>query len=319
MSNAWSEHGQDEHSHHPEDDDAVLLEPAMDDVPIEEVNVRRRASKRGLNPRLLALLLAGVVVGGSGFMFMRMKNQSAARAAAIAEQAAPASTEPTHGMQPGAVAPTASFGLLGNEATDPPGGVLLAGSPVAPQSNGAVPVAPIAPSPPVGAQTPDPQVAALQQQISSLSNEMTRALDENNRLQGELNKARQEVKQAPAKASAAPAKAGVTAAPVQSAPKVAPRTVTRRGAAVAAGASTHKRGNSDKDDVITEARDSRLTGMSVRAIYPMNGRDARAWINVDGDVVEVSAGSTVAGAYVKRVNPDAMEVVTDAGVIRAKP
>lgn len=51
----------------------------------------------------------------------------------------------------------------------------------------------------------------------------------------------------------------------------------------------------------------------------MNGRDARAWINVDGDVVEVSAGSTVAGAYVKRVNPDAMEVVTDAGVIRAKP
>lgn len=326
MSNAWAEHEQEDGAHEPHllaDDDAGLLEPAFDDVPVEGARANRQAAKRGLNPRLLAVLLAVAVVGGAGFMFMRMKNQNAARAAAIAEQAVSASTEPTHGLSPGAVTQPTSVGLLGGGGApgagpvpDASGASMLAAAPAGPA---ALPAGIPAGAAPVGVPpVPDPQVAALQQQISSMGNDMSKVLEENNRLQGELARA----KQAHPKANSAPTQPVIdaNAAPEQKAAKpVHARKVNV--AAAHRGMSGHKgRGkNAAKDDIITEARDSRLTGMSVRAIYPLNGRDARAWINVDGDVVEVSAGSTVAGAYVKRINPDTMEVVTDAGVIRAKP
>ena len=324
MSSAWGEHEQDDGVHEPHllaDDDVGLLEPAFEDVHVEGARTNRREAKGGLNPRLLAMLLAVAVVGGSGFMFMRMKNQNAARAAAIAEILLRASTYPTHGMPPGVVTQPASLGLLGGGgapgADSGPGAAgasMLAAAPAGPV---ALPVGTPAGAPPAGVPASDPQVASLQQQIATMGSDMSKMLDENNRLQGELAK----VKQQPhLKANSAPTQPVIAAnaAPEQ---KAANPVHARKVAMTHRSLPSHRgRGkNVAKDDIITEARDSRLAGMSVRAIYPLNGRDARAWINVDGDVVEVSAGSTVAGAYVKRINPDTMEVVTDVGVIRAKP
>lgn len=170
------------------------------------------------------------------------------------------------------------------------------------------------PPPAAGA---DLQVAALKEQIRNMGEDLTRLSNENAALQEEVGKARLAAKAAEQKQKTTPSDRG--AAPVRQAKAPAEKSQAQgvEKKVVAGRKVAGKRGVPD-EDVITEKRESRLANLSVRAIYPMNGRNARAWINVGDEVVEVSAGSTISGAYVKSVSPESMEVVTDAGVIRAR-
>lgn len=331
----WDEHADTDGGVPADDDAGSVLEPVMEDVLHSEVEPARKASSRGkVNPRLLAVLMMVVVLGAAGFAVIKMKAKSANRAdeAAVAVDA-PASTDPV--MQPGLLSanPQPNPGLLappaGEPAAPPPGGGLMVVSPDAAgyvqPASGAAPVQAVnqgQPAPQPAHQQvsgPDPQVEQLKEQLRNLGADMARLVDDNNGLREELGKARLAAKTAEQKQKTQPAEKN-SSPPAQHAkarPSRPSQPETKSASVAKKPAAAGKRGVAD-EDIITEKRESRLASLSVRAIYPMNGRNARAWINVDDDVVEVSAGSTVAGAYVKSVNPDSMEVVTDAGVIRAR-
>lgn len=306
MSNGWDEHQNEVPDAASDFDDAGVLEPALGDVPIEEIeSARTKESRGGFNPRLMAVLLMVVVIGGSGFMYMRMKNQNAARAAepfvaAPLDSAAPTQPQSNDLLGQGGLyggVPSgegASAGLLPTNPVSADVYAQTAAPAMQPQ-----PSASSDPEQPSG----DQQVASLKQTISSMELELSRLANQNNQLMAEKEDL------ARAQAQSAATKPSQGQVPVR-----AKRTEKK---VATTGAAPRGKRSSKNDEIITEKRESRFAEMSVRAIYPLNGRNARAWINIGNDVVEVSAGSTVAGAYVKSINPDSMEVMTDAGVIRA--
>ena len=353
---AWDEHSGEGEARGVQDviEGHEVLGPALDDADSNEVQGSSRKSGRGgVNPRLLAVILMVAVVGGSGFAFLKMKSRSTVESAVLepTEQAPVASVDPVPQTPPGIPLggiepPTAGGDLLagapgyGAASQRPPTFV-----PDDPGAPGAAP-AEMPQSPPPAfvpgvpaasesgiPQTPQRQVIppsqsaapvgiaqdpAASRHLAEVSSLLSRTRGEVDRLSVENEQLRKQLSGSESHKPTAPDASGAVAkkpARVQ-APSSKRKAVESRREVKAAAASRRQNKVPDSE-VITESRESRLANLSVRAIYPLNGRDARAWINVGGDLVEVSAGSTVAGVHVKSISPEKMEVVTDAGVIRA--
>ncbi len=325
----WDDHdlhdeGQSSGGVNPLDPPDDVLHASFEEVELEPA--QKKAGRGGVNPRLLAVLMMVVVLGAAGYAFMKMKS----RAAAVDEplSSTVASTDPVQ-QTPGA---TGSIGMpMGNggQGHDLLGGGASASSPVQPpptfvpdpvpataQKTEApafqpAPQAPQMPTAPTVASAPPPggdasQLNAMVAQLQSMQTDTTRLMSENAQLRSQLKTAEEKLKEqrAPQRSTAE---------------KQVPKHAVAKSARSAAPSSPPKRGGRVPDEqILTESRESRFAAMSVRAIYPLNGRNARAWVNVGNDLVEVSAGSTINGAMVKSISPEAMEVVTDAGVIRAQ-
>lgn len=330
----WEEHNDHSDSHGASDplsDD--VLTASFHEVDEEPVPAKK-AGGRGVSPRILAVLLMFVVLGGAGFAFLKMKARN--NPGDEAPLATMASTDPVQqgntGMTLGG--PTnGSADLLGSVPppqqtaapqemasafvpdNSPGAGGMGAGAgqglQQAPAGQAPMQQQPTAPAQPqiVGqsASQDAAQVAALTTQMDYMQKEIARVNAENQQLREK------------AKGSANQPSRAATVSVEKSVKPAAPKPQRSAKGSNHAKNSSGGRGNKVPDDqVITEPRESKLASLSVRAIYPMNGRNARAWINVGDDLVEVSAGSTVAGVYVKSIRPEAMEVVTDSGVIRAQ-
>ncbi len=325
----WDEHeqhdGQSSGDVSPLDTPDDVLHASFEEVELEPASKKSR--RGGINPRLLAVLMMVVVVGAAGYAFMKMKS----RAAAVEEplSATMASTDPVQ-QSPGS---SGSIGMpmgSGGQGSDLLGGVPPASAPVQPpptfvpadpapvaaQRNEPpafqpAPQAPQMPTAPAVAPAPPPggdaaQMAAMVAQLQSMQTDANRMVSENAQLRLQLKAAEDKLKEP-------------RTTPKSTAERSANKQVAAKGSSTKSSSSSPKRGGRiPEDQILTESRESRFAAMSVRAIYPLNGRNARAWVNVGNDLVEVSAGSTIDGAMVKYISPEAMEVVTDAGVIRAQ-
>ena len=322
MSNVWSEHDEDGAGSgvDPEQSLSSIAEDAVVDVEGEEEVETKAKKKSGLNPRLLFVIFALVAVAGSGFFFLKMVKRPAVAESSDVAYAPTLPSEPSPGqagssMIPGAADPQTP-GVYGGMLSGQPSEVVppLPGMAGASEGLGAVsasqdPVmANVNEQVPIGAQVQAPvvpvvpdrsgEVADLQMQLEALQ----KRLDGSQEELGNAN-----AKLAEAKAKASPQPAGASQRPVAaSAAEKTPRRVAARPARV--------RGKA----VITEAKDSDISNVSIRAIYPTSGKNPQAWVNVDGVLVEVTVGSVVGGAKIREIKPATMEIVTDAGVIRAR-
>jgi hypothetical protein len=312
-----------------------LLEPALDDAvtDVEQTSHSVDRKKRGgINPRLLAVLMMVLVVSGAGYFLLNLK-RSAALEAPLEPPANRASTDPVLQQPPASampltVAPSGGGDILAAATPSNPIQASMPSQPTSfvpdtPQSPpvasqpptnpapsrpptfvpaGQSPSAAIAPQNPPAQSAVPPAVQPPQRNAANES-QMRGLIQERDRLAAQNRLLEDRVRKLETAQPNSPAKAG-------------PKTASGHAGKTETAKGSKK--NRDRDDeIVTESRDTKIATMSVRAVYPLSGRNARAWVNVGGDLVEVSAGSSIDGIKVRSINPELLEVVTDVGVIRA--
>lgn len=296
----WDEHNDEAGSGQAADHDvlnavsdaAVLDEAAVEDEP---------PKKKGPNLRLLFVIFVLVAGSLAGFMFFKMIKRPASQEDVQASYQPPPAAEPAPPavqeiQQP--VAPVEPVQPVSSQDKEP----LAADAAIAAmneQLNAQLQAGQTPQQPPAVAGLPVvPQPAAPPQQDNS--EEIAQLRSTINGLQHELSKVKEDLAQAN-KVKSAPAPAVSKTAAVSertSRPAPAPRARSK--------------------PVITEDRSALIADASIRAIYPVSGKNPQAWVAIGGDLKEVSVGGVINGAKVRSINAETMEIVTDAGTIRAR-
>lgn len=342
-SSVWDEHqdGEAENVIANEEDGFDALSSISDEGVVdssqEPVAEKKADTKKGRNNARLAFVgFAVVAVAVSGFLAFKMVTKQSAQAVAdepalppVAQQPAEPSVLSGGGAPPPAdqSASADAFSAAVNGVNGLPNGAVNASAPATASEPAPVPAPPVQapaamPEPP---QMQTPQVPQVQPSPEpDRSREIAQLQEQMASLQQQLSRSQEELRAANSKvAAASKAQERVIKKTVQQPEKSAPKESSEAKETIAEkrarSESTKPRADRARDKaVITEDKPSNLNDVTIRAIYPVSGKNPQAWVSVGGKLVDVSVGETINGAKVREINPAAMEIVTDQGVVRAR-